>query len=64
MIRYLGPIKTKAQADRLAERLEKNAPYDSKAAGAARMLRLNWHAIAARPALAAEVVELAKGSGK
>ena len=48
MIRYTGKIKTRKQAEALAARLER-IPNDARARDAARYLRQNWQAVAARP---------------
>lgn len=56
-MRYTGPIRSRAQADALASRLEK--VLTAEARGAAVLLRRNWHAVAARPDLAVRMIALA-----
>ena len=59
---YLGPIRNAAEAERVATILERAGitnPRFREIADAAILLRRNWHAIAARPAIATRVTELA-----
>lgn len=53
---YLGPIKTKRDATRVARALA-FVPGD-RARDARRLLERNWHSVAARPELARRMVEL------
>jgi len=56
MDKYLGAIKTKAQAMELARKLD-NIGTPS-AVDAAKLLKRNWRAIASRPKIASELVAL------
>ncbi len=58
---YFGTIKTKAQAFALAKKLEEENG-SQKALDAAKMLRNNWHYIAARPAIQPELIALANST--
>jgi ubiquinone biosynthesis protein UbiJ len=55
---YLGPIKTEAEAGAVRARILKHArtKRDRSAAGS---LAFNWRMVAARPALAQKLVDLA-----
>lgn len=56
---YLGPIKSKRQAESLARRLEKvNNPVHRDAA---KLLRRSWKFFAARPKEGEAIVKLAMG---
>ena len=57
-IKYTGLIKSKAQANRLADIIEKSGGDN----GMVSMLRNNWQAIATRPGLAAIVMDIAQDS--
>ena len=53
---YYGRLKTKKQADSLIKKLEENYKgKDNRVNGMISMLKHNWHAIAARPALQLEI---------
>lgn len=56
MTKYYGELKSKGQADRWAHILEKAGTPIARSA--ASRLRLNWHAIAARPAEAKRYFDL------
>jgi len=58
---YYGTIKTKAQALTLAKKLEEENG-SQKALDAAKMLRNNWHSIAARPAIQPDLIALANST--
>jgi hypothetical protein len=60
MTNYFGPIKTKAQADRLASILEKK--WDKESRDCAKMLRDDWHKIASRPQLAFNAICLSEST--
>jgi len=55
-VKYLGPLRSRAEAQRLAARLEKldigEDAHSRQCRDAAAMLRRNWHYIAARPEVA------------
>jgi len=61
MSAYFGTIKTKAQALALAKKLERENG-SPRALDAAKMLRNNWHYIAARPAIQPELIALANST--
>jgi len=61
MSAYFGTIKTKAHALALAKKLEEENG-SQKALDAAKMLRNNWHYIAARPAIQPELIALANST--
>ncbi len=61
MSTYYGTIKTKAHALALAKKLEEENG-SQKALDAAKMLRNNWHYIAARPAIQPELIALANST--
>jgi len=61
MSNYFGIIKTKAQALALAKKLEKENG-SPRALDAAKMLRNNWHSIAARPAIQPDLIALANST--
>lgn len=54
MVKYSGLIKNKVQALAIAKKLRANG--GDKAIGAAVMLERNWHSIASRPAIHAEII--------
>ena len=56
MQKYSGMLKTAAQAKAWSKKLREDGGQEHKAA--ARMLDSNWHAIAARPAVAARMLAL------
>jgi hypothetical protein len=56
--KYYGPIKTKAQAERLASILERQGTII--ASDCAKMLRRNWVYFAARPFVGARAVALSE----
>lgn len=57
-MKYYGIIKTKAQAQEIAQKLRENG--SEKAIGAAQMLEHNWQSIAARPAIQPEIIAMAE----
>lgn len=61
MSNYFGAIKTKAHALALAKKLEEDNG-SQKALDSAKMLRNNWHYIAARPAIQPELIALANST--
>jgi hypothetical protein len=63
MNRYNGAIKTKAQADKLANAIAQNHPNNAVAMGMVSMLRNNWQAVAARPAIQPEIIAMANTTG-
>ena len=56
MSKYYGPIKSKKAAEALASKLDKVG--SPEADGAAKMLRNNWHYVAARPMVAAKMIAI------